>query len=81
MGFIFSCYFSQMYEFVFDRFQIFFFSGRHGRLDLGPDHAMHGLVSQIGLSGFGNLDSFNQGYNYGLIKCDFLSVVIGMKLI
>ena len=36
-------------------------SGRHGRKDRGPDHPMNGLISQIGLQGFGNLEKYGQG--------------------
>ena len=35
-------------------------SGRHGRRDLGPEHALHGLISSIGLDGYGNLVNFTQ---------------------
>ena len=36
-------------------------SGRHGRMDRGKDHPMNGLISQIGLQGFGNLNKYGQG--------------------
>ena len=33
-------------------------SGRHGRKDRGPQHAMNGLVSDIALDNFGDLSKY-----------------------
>ena len=36
-------------------------SGRHGRTDLGLNHPLYGIVSQINLEKYGNLKNFTQG--------------------